>query len=44
MNLGQLVVDQGKNFLNNFLKYARIVVVNYVMEINSAGVEGNNTL
>ena len=33
MNLGQLVVGQGRNFLNDSLKYARIVVVNYVVEI-----------
>ena len=33
MNLGQLVVGQDRNFLNDSLKYARIVIVNYVVEI-----------
>jgi len=33
MKLGQLVVGQGRNFLNDSLKYARIVIVNYAVEI-----------
>ena len=33
MNLGQLVVGQGKNFLNDSLKYAIIAVATYVLVI-----------
>ena len=39
MNLGQLVVGQDRNFLNDSLKYARIVIANYVVEIKWHSVE-----